>query len=659
MKNLVFLFIIWGLSVVFPGQKNKYLIYFKDKGNLELLRADSLLKEKIIKSLSSETINRRKNVLGENIITYDDFPVNKKYIEVLKKKGIKISKILNWFNAVSSYLTNKQLQIVEGLKFVKKVEGVKKLNIIIPVKKEKEEKSLNKSVNSLNKYDYGKSLKQMKLSDVPQLHNIGITGSNVVIGLIDAGFKTSGVPALEGRNIIERYDFVQKDTVTENQTGDHKSQHEHGTKVFSVCGGFKEGELIGPAFDAKFLLAKTENIAHEKNIEEDNFAAACEWMEKKGARIVSSSLGYNQFDSGEKSYKYQDMNGKTTISTKAFNKLFDLGVVTIVSAGNEGNKSWKYITSPADAFNCITVGAVDTTKKAAGFSSFGPTSDGRPKPEISAMGSRVLGNSSSGSYLYLSGTSFSTPIVAGITGQLLSVFPHLKNTQVRHIILNSGEHPYKHDNQRGYGLISAKRAVEFPNIEKLSENFRLHKVFINSNGIKSGSAKVYILKDGNNEKFDLIKGNKDYKFYLDLQNYGNSNLEIYFTYTDNKNNLIREPISRNYNLKYGSLNITSIKEKITTKNKLPNSYILNQNYPNPFNPITTISYEIKKEGNGKIEIFDILGQKIKTLVNKYHNSGGYEIKLQSSDLKNFASGVYFYRLTINGFSQTKKMILIK
>ncbi|MFA8342232.1 MAG: S8/S53 family peptidase [Rhodothermaceae bacterium] len=660
MKRLIFVSIILCFSATLFASGSKCFIYFKDKGNVQLLKSDSKITEQILNSLSDETILRRTKILGDNIITEADLPVNAKYIKTLEDEGIHILRVLKWFNAVSAYLTEEQIQKIAKFDFVEKVEGVKKLKTIIPIQIDKKITSLNKSSDITNsKYNYGTSIFQMQLSDVPALHNLDITGSGVIIGLIDAGFKTSGVPSLEGRTVIDRYDFIQNDNVTENQSGDAWNQDSHGTAVFSACGGFDEGNLVSPAFNAKFLLAKTENVASEENVEEDNFVAACEWMESKGAQIVSSSLGYNEFDIGQKSYTYNDMDGNTAVTTKAYNKLFDLGVITINSAGNDGSSTWKYIASPADAYNCISVGAVDRDNNIASFSSYGPTFDGRPKPEITAMGYQVYLNNPSGKYYYSNGTSFSAPIVAGITGQLLSVFPHLTNSQVRHIIINSGDHPFEHDSQRGYGLISAKRAVEFPNLENVSGNFKLHKAFVNSNGVKSGSAKVHITENGNSETFDLLTGNKDYKFYADLQNYNNSNLEVYFTYTDNQNNQVREPVSGSYKLKYGELNITSVEDDFIVKNEYPESFILNQNYPNPFNPTTTISYSIKEEGNVKLEIYNILGQKIKTLVDKYQNSGSYEIKIDNSDMKNLSSGIYFYRLFTNGSSQTKKMILLK
>ncbi len=233
-------------------------------------------------------------------------------------------------------------------------------------------------------YNYGSSFNQMNLSDVPVVHSKNITGKNVLIGILDSGFDWKQHNSLKDRNVLAEYDFIFNDSVTANQPEDIAGQDSHGTYVFSVLAGFEDSVLIGPAFNASFILAKTEDIRGETHIEEDNYAAALIWMESLGVDITTSSLGYNIFDSGY-SYSYADMDGRTTIVTKATNLAFERGVATFTAAGNEGNNSsWGgYILAPADAYNIVSVGAVDEFGDIAGFSSHGPTSDGRIKPEVS------------------------------------------------------------------------------------------------------------------------------------------------------------------------------------------------------------------------------------------------------------------------------------
>ena len=205
-------------------------------------------------------------------------------------------------------------------------------------------------------------------------------------------------------------------------------------------------------------------------------------MENLGVDVTSSSLGYNEFDPETYSYTYADMDGKTTIVTKAAELAFQRGVVTITAAGNEGNKKWYYIIAPADGFNTVAVGAVDSDNNIATFSSRGPTYDGRIKPDIVAMGVNVYGASSNGTnlYTYGSGTSSATPIAGGIAALLLSAYPYLTNEQVRSIFHETSDNSENPNNERGYGLLSAAKAISFPNLERSGNNFILHKAFMDS-----------------------------------------------------------------------------------------------------------------------------------------------------------------------------------
>ncbi len=182
-------------------------------------------------------------------------------------------------------------------------------------------------------------LHRMNLSHIPAVHDMGITGEGVRIGILDTGFDWENHISLSGRTVIAEYDFVYNDFETANDEFDESfQQHNHGTSVFSIMAGFDEGNLIGPAFNSEFVLAKTEYLPKEIHAEEDNYAAALEWMDSIGVDITSSSLGYSYGfeDYGEVSYTYEDMDGKTTIVTKAAELAFDRGIVVITSAGNEG-----------------------------------------------------------------------------------------------------------------------------------------------------------------------------------------------------------------------------------------------------------------------------------------------------------------------------------
>jgi subtilisin family serine protease len=234
----------------------------------------------------------------------------------------------------------------------------------------------------------------------------------------------------------------------------------HGLSVSSLAVGFDEGELIGPAYGASVLAATTEFAPSETNQEEDNFVRGLEWLESQGVDVVNSSLGYNTFDAGQRSYTTADLDGDTAITTRAVDIAASLGVVVVTSAGNEGNNSWRLITTPADADSVIAVGSVNSSLVLAASSGRGPTADGRIKPDVVAMGSGVWRATSTSGYGSGGGTSFSSPIVAGVACQMLQVNPNLNPIEVRDILRNTASlGDGNENNDYGWGVIDAAAAI--------------------------------------------------------------------------------------------------------------------------------------------------------------------------------------------------------
>jgi len=650
MKKIFFLIFVL-VSITYAQNLQKYFVYFKDKGenHSNSLNKSSQEYQAALKSLTQRSIDRRKKTLGEDIISFEDLPVNKDYVKNIKLLGAKIIWELKWFNAVSCLITENEIEKIKKFPFVDRIERVKTLRFN---KKNNEENILAKVLtasDSVYNLDYGFSLTQNELSDVPAVHDLGFSGQDVLIGLLDAGFAWREHPSLKNADVIAEYDFVFGDSLTDD--GDAA----HGTSVFSLIGGFDEGNLIGPAYGAEYVLAKTENINSETNVEEDNFAAALEWMESLGVDITSTSLGYSEFDEGEDSYTYKDMDGKTTIVTQASEIAFTKGVLTISSAGNEGNKSWKYITAPSDGFNTLAVGAVTSANKVASFSSVGPTYDKRIKPEILTQGVTCFrAVAYSEGYSFGQGTSFSAPIASGIAAQLLSAFPFLQNTQMRRAIMESGDNTDEPDNSRGYGLLSAKRVLEYPNLKEVNSSYILNKMFIDESVGDNDSifAAVYDPRS-DDQPIGLMQKNNGY-YSLDIQSYPLGTellIQFYIGKSSSHSNLSVEI----YKFIYGSLDITRFTDKV-----IPQSFKIYQNYPNPFNSSTTILVDLPEPTNLKLKVYDILGRKVKTLFDGNKLQGQHYFFWNGNDNygSRVASGVYIYRISTSGYNSARKMILL-
>jgi serine protease AprX len=651
MKKIVLVVILFPFVVILPQEK--YFIYFKDKGkNVSLLKSSPDY-SRALEKISPRALARRQKVMNsDSLVTFEDLPVDEKYISQLKSIGVKIVNELDWFNAVSAYLDENLRNQAAKLPFVKKIVPVKVLSF------RNSQPLYNRLAKSGNaaEQDYGNSYDQLALSDIPLVQSKGITGSGIIIGVLDTGFDWKFHEALKNADVLDEYDFVFHDSVTANQSQDVPGQDSHGTYVFSVISGYKDSILIGASYGSSFILAKTEDIRSETHVEEDNYAAALEWMENLGVDVTSSSLGYNEFTSGT-SYTYADMNGHTTIVTQAAELAFQRGVVTITAAGNEGNKSWYYIIAPADGYNTIAVGAVYFDNIIVPFSSRGPTYDGRIKPDVVAMGVDVYGASRNGInlYTYGSGTSSATPIAGGIAGLLLSAFPYLSNVQVRDIFHETSDNAENPNNERGYGLLSAAKAISFPNLQNINGDYVIHKAFIDSFSVID--AKLHYSTDNSNFTDIDLNAENAYAFKAPLPAFSlNQEVNFYFTFTDENGTVHRDPDGRNYKMRYGDMNIS-----LNIDLSSPADYVLSHNYPNPFNSYTSINFVSAGNFPAELIIFDALGRKVKTLFHGTAIAGtnrttwngwtdsGYEA----------ASGIYFYTLNLNGNLYTGKMVYLK
>lgn len=400
--------------------------------------------------LTSKSLLRR---VKQNIaITERDLPVSSGYVSQITATGAKVLYSLKWFNGVVVEVEN--ASIIDAIYSFPFVESIKKIfdasASISSMGEEDAQPTYRNKFDEANYYNYGSSLSQIKIMDGNILHNNGYRGKGINIAILDAGFTMANtLPAfdsiLNSNRILFTKDFV-------NRNSDFYNTHSHGTMVLSVLGGNIPGFLIGSAPEANYMLIRTEDANSEQLIEEYNWAAGAEFADSLGADIINSSLGYYTFDVPEQNYSYNQLNGTTTMSSKAANIAFDLGMLVVASAGNEGYNQWQYIITPSDALGSLAVGAVDINGTYAAFSSIGPSADGRIKPDVVAMGKSTVVQRITGEVGTSSGTSFSAPLISGMAACLWQRFPNATVTQLRQLIIESSSLFLNPNNLLGYGI---------------------------------------------------------------------------------------------------------------------------------------------------------------------------------------------------------------
>jgi hypothetical protein len=297
-----------------------------------------------------------------------------------------------------------------------------------------------------------------RLNLVP-LREAGLAGAGVRIALLDTGFDTAN-PALAGASVTAQYDFVFGDSIVRDEVVDQPGAHGHGTAVWSLLAANAPGQLLGVARDASFLLAKTEDVRSETRIEEDHYVAALEWADSIGVDIVSSSLGYLEFDDGF-SYAPEELNGDIAVTTVAADAAAERGIVVITAMGNEGPNAGTLMT-PADGDSVIAVGAEDSLGVVTSFSARGPTADDRVKPDLSAPGADVYVVTGPGTFGRASGTSFSTPLIAGVAALVKQLHPLRGPVDIRRSLQLHGSNRGAPNFEVGFGAPDGAAAVSFP-----------------------------------------------------------------------------------------------------------------------------------------------------------------------------------------------------
>ncbi len=455
-----------GVSLAFDQAANDTIgawVFFTDKRIRTVAQFEAA--EAAADTRCSERARRRRSMrrTAPGMFDHYDFPLAESYVRGALATGASLRTKSEWLNAISVNATRAQIDAMAALPYVRLVKPLARSVRIDPLTKPL---VVEAGPRAAGPGFYGAATDQLQQINIPAAHAAGYTGAGIIIGILDTGFKRTHEAFNEPGNVVNvlgEWDFVNNDGNTGPEAGDPSSQHTHGTLILGTIGAYKPNTLVGGAYDASFYLAKTENVASETPIEEDFYVAGLQWLETNGADLATSSLGYIDW------YTQADLDGATAVTTLAVNIATANGLVCCTAAGNSGhdsNPATSRLIAPADALDVLTCGANQADGTISGFSSDGPTADGRVKPEVLARGSgtATVDPNVDTNYTTASGTSLSTPLVASAVALVLQAHPDWTVRQVRTALQRTASDYVANQTfdplyVRGYGIIDVMAAI--------------------------------------------------------------------------------------------------------------------------------------------------------------------------------------------------------
>ncbi len=464
MKNTLLFLSIFFFSNT--QAQTRYIIKFKNKGTnpFSISNPSSYLSPRALQRRA------RYNIAIDSL----DLPVTPRYVDSVRLAGVvTILNTSKWLNQVTIKTTDATALVkINSLPFVASTAAVASRNNIANTEVNKmldtpedvpmaASNRVSSTVETTtNDFNYGRSNGQVRIHQGEFLHNHGFKGEGMQVSVLDAGFfHYLSLPTFDSvranNQIINTWDFVINDASVDEDNA-------HGMNCFSTIAANMPGVFVGTAPKASFCLFRTEDVASETKIEEHNLSAGYERADSIGVDVCTISLGYTTFDFATQNYTYANMDGNTTMSAIASDIAAKKGMLMVIAAGNEGNSGWRFISTPGDADSVMTVGAVDTLGAVASFSSYGPSSNNRIKPNVAAVGrAAVVASPSTGLPVFGNGTSFATPNIAGLTTCLWQAFPEFNNMTILDAMQRSASKYTTPDDRVGYGIPDMKKSFVF------------------------------------------------------------------------------------------------------------------------------------------------------------------------------------------------------
>ena len=428
--------------VSFPGGRcMMYRLYLRDKD----LQHTPFSVSRPEQFLSARSIERRKRQGLSVDVT--DLPIAPAYLDSVSRTEIEIVGQSKWNNTLLVKIhKEKELNKLNSLSFI-----TRKLKVFSSPDSitERKRSSFRKELNSWESgpTHYGAAAEQLKSLGGQRIHERGFYGNGMMIAVLDGGFMNADrIPALHGVKLAGLKDFVVP------KSNNIFEEMEHGTMVLSTKAANAPNLYVGVAPEAQYVLVRCEDERTESLAAEDYWASAAEYADSLGVDVINSSLGYHDFDDVKTNHLYWEQDGETALISHTASMCADKGIICVNSAGNDGMGVWKKINFPADAKDILTVGSINEQGKNAAFSAVGPTADGRIKPDVMAFGSPASVITGRGAIINDNGTSFSSPLIAGMTACLWQALPHKTAKQIIKLVKMAGNNQQHPDNIYGYGV---------------------------------------------------------------------------------------------------------------------------------------------------------------------------------------------------------------
>ncbi len=641
MKNFLSVVFILLFTTIY-AQYPKLIVQFKDKGNntFSLANPSVYLSARALQRRTKQSIN----------IDSTDLPVTLRYIDSVRLAGnVTILSKSKWLNQVLIQTTDAAaLAKIRNFPFVKVVQGIGLRTAPLPVRDKFNERIQPINTNDLTLqrtaadfYNYGNNYAQVHIHEGEFLHNKGYRGQNIQITVLDAGFQQyKTVTAFDSirlnSQVIGERDFVAFD----NSVNEDDS---HGMYCLSTMSANWPGKMVGTAPKANYWLIRTENVSSEYPIEEHNWVAGAEFADSTGSDMISSSLGYYDFDDASFNHSYSDFYKNTTQVSTGATLAAKKGIIVMNSAGNEGGNAWKYIGFPADADSVCAVGAINTAGQIANFSSFGYP--GKVKPNIVSVGSNTVIAGLNNQPQTGSGTSYANPNVAGLIACLWQAFPTLSNMKILDAVYKSSDKYNAPDNRFGFGVPNFRLAYLALKKEQNISLYGNEWLFATPNPFTSQVNVKLIGQVDGNIKIELLNSTNQLVATKSLSTEMNEVYDVSFS------GLASVP-GGSYNVRYTD----SLKNRLLPLQKLAGGFDKDwiMVSPNPFRNSLSLSLKAQESGNVSLVLYDVKGSKVEAM-NLSVNTG----QVQTVAFKNIAKmqrGVYLLRYTGPTIKRTIRLL---